>query len=84
MLSSIGRRLSTKDVHDGLILADLVWSSGQNILIADRMIGLSIFAQGVFQVPFFSIVVEEVLKWIMANIAALEERESIKRTTHKV
>jgi hypothetical protein len=43
------------------------------------MIGLSIFAKGVFQVPFFSIVVEEVLKWIMANIAALEESQAIKR-----
>jgi hypothetical protein len=62
-----------KTLDKGLILADLVWSSGRNILIADRMIGLSIFAKGIFQVPFFSIVVEEVLERIMANIAALEK-----------
>ena len=68
-----------------LVLAHLVRSSGQNILIADRMISSAVFANGVFQMPFLSIVVEEVLKRIMADIAALEkngrmDEERIART----
>jgi hypothetical protein len=49
-----------------------------NILITNRMISFSIDTNGIFQMPFFSIVVEEILEWIMTDKATLEEEENNK------
>ena len=45
------------------------------ISIANRMVGSSIDPHRIFEVPFFSIIVEEILKGIMADEAALETND---------
>ena len=51
-----------------------------DILITHGMIGFSVHSHRIFQMPFFSIVIEEVLEWIIADAASLEQRRTVRRS----